>query len=146
MALGFWQGLFWAQLGTLIGNYILFVVARAVGGEWLRHVVRKRVPVSEKVFKKGMAGVILARQLPVPGVVVNLGFGLVSVRHRDFLLGTLIGQLPQAIPCTLIGAGALKSSFALSLGWFGVAVVLAVLLWAGLKKWLSRSRLQDQES
>ncbi|MGA2660423.1 MAG: hypothetical protein ABSH34_23230 [Verrucomicrobiota bacterium] len=27
MALGFWSGLLWAQLGTLLGNYATFLVA-----------------------------------------------------------------------------------------------------------------------
>jgi uncharacterized membrane protein YdjX (TVP38/TMEM64 family) len=139
MALGFWSGLLWVQLGTLLGNYALFLVARLGGGDWVRRYVEKRGKLAALIQREGVTGVILARQLPVPGLLVNLGFGLVSIRHRDFLLGTVIGQLPEAVPCTMIGAGVLKASFAKSAGWIGLAVILAVLAWLGLRRVL-RSR------
>jgi uncharacterized membrane protein YdjX (TVP38/TMEM64 family) len=89
--------------------------------------------------------VILARQLPVPGLFVNLGFGLFSIRHRDFLLGTAIGQLPEAIPCTLIGAGVLKGSFGKSAGLIGLAVAFAVIVWISVR-WMLRSEAAHEKA
>ena len=139
LVMGFWWGLLLAQLGTLLGNYALFLVARRGGGDWVRRYVAKRGRVASLIHEEGVVGVILARQLPVPGMLVNLVFGLLSIKHRDFLLGTLIGQLPEAIPCTLIGAGVLKASPAKSAGLIGLAVALAVIVWVGLR-WLVRRR------
>jgi len=139
MTLGFWQGLLWTQLGTLLGNYILFLVARTGGGEWMRHLVSKRARLSDLLQKDGITGVILARQLPIPGLFINLGFGLISIRQRDFLLGTIIGQLPAAIPCTLIGAGVLKDSFSKSIGLIGLAVAAAIVLFIGFRAFLRRT-------
>jgi uncharacterized membrane protein YdjX (TVP38/TMEM64 family) len=139
MALGFWQGLLWTQLGTLLGNYVLFMAARAGGGGWVRGFVNKRASLAELLDKEGIAGVILARQLPVPGLVINLALGLVSIRHRDFIIGTVIGQLPAAIPCTLIGAGALKDSFGKSAGFVALAGALALAGWIGLR-WFLRAQ------
>lgn len=140
MAMGFWWGLIWAQLGALLGNYALFVVARVSGGDWVRRYVHKREKWAGLIHKEGITGVILARQLPIPGMLVNLVLGLLALRHRDFLLGTLIGQLPEAIPCTLIGAGAGKASLAKSAGFIGLAVVFAVLVWVGLRWWAHKRR------
>ncbi len=140
MAMGFWWGLLWAQLGTLIGNYGLFLVARTGGGDWVRRYLAKRGRLAGLIREGGAVGVILARQLPVPGMLVNLAFGLLSIRHRDFLLGTLLGQLPEAIPCTLIGAGAVKASLGKSVGLIGLAVALAILVWVGLHWWVRRRR------
>ncbi len=140
MAMGFWWGLLWAQIGALLGNYVLFVVARVSGGDWIRRYVHKRERLAGLIHKEGITGVILARQLPVPGMLVNLVLGLLALRHRDFLLGTLIGQLPEAIPCTLIGAGAGKASLAKSAGFIGLAVVFAVLVWVGLRWWAHKRR------
>jgi uncharacterized membrane protein YdjX (TVP38/TMEM64 family) len=134
MALGFWSGLLWTQLGTLTGNYVLFLVARKGGGDWVRRLLGSRPGLTALMHEEGLMGVILARQVPVPGFVVNLALGLVSVRQRDFLIGTAIGQLPQAIPCTLIGAGAMKGSFATSAGLIALAVALAVAVWLILKR------------
>ncbi len=139
MALGFWWGLLWTQLGTLLGNYALFLVARWGGGEWVRRYVARRSRLASLIHEEGILGVILARQLPVPGMLVNLAFGLLSLRHRHFILGTLIGQLPEAIPFTLIGAGVVKASLAKSAGLVGLAVALAALVWFGLR-WFARKR------
>jgi uncharacterized membrane protein YdjX (TVP38/TMEM64 family) len=53
---------------------------------------------STSLQSRGALGVVLARQLPLPGLVINLACALVPIGHWDFLLGTFVGQLPQAIP------------------------------------------------
>jgi uncharacterized membrane protein YdjX (TVP38/TMEM64 family) len=131
MALGFWSGLVWAQLGTLLGNYATFLVARFAARQWAEHYLSKRGKLHTLVQREGIAGVILARQLPVPGLLVNLACALFPLRHRDFLIGTLLGQLPEAVPCTLIGAGALKGA-----GLIGLGVAVAVVAWIGLRRLL----------
>lgn len=140
MALGFWSGLLWAQLGTLLGNYVLFVIVRAGGRDWVERVVSKRAGLHSTIQQRGALGVVLARQLPLPGLVINLTCALLPIRHVDFLLGTIIGQLPQAIPCTLIGAGALEPSFKKSIGLIGLAVIASVFAWFGLRYALRRGR------
>jgi uncharacterized membrane protein YdjX (TVP38/TMEM64 family) len=139
MALGFWSGLFWTQLGTLMGNYITFTVARRGGRAWAERFLARRGKLKQLLRQEGVSGVILARQLPVPGLLINLACGLFCSRQRDFLIGTVIGQLPEAIPCTLIGAGILQSSFKRSFGLIALAVVAVVVAWLGLR-WFMRVR------
>jgi uncharacterized membrane protein YdjX (TVP38/TMEM64 family) len=141
MALGFWSGLIWAQLGTLVGNYASFVVIRALGRNWAHSMLSRRPLLQrtiQQIQQKGALGVVLARQVPLPGVLINLACALLPISHFDFVLGTLIGQLPQAIPCTLIGAGVLQASFKKSISVIGLAVVIAVLAWFGLRFTLRR--------
>ncbi len=138
MALGFWQGLLWAQLGTLMGNYAVFTVARLGGNDWAEVYLARHLKLKTLIGENGLSGVILARQLPLPGLVINLACGVFSIRRRDFLIGTVIGQLPEAIPCTLIGAGILEASFARSLGLICLAVALAVAAWIGVRWGLRR--------
>ena len=145
MAFGFWSGLLWAQLGTLVGNYILFVVARAGGRDLAQRFLDRRARFKGLIEQQGALGVILARQLPLPGLLVNFACALLPISHFDFLLGTAIGQLPQAIPSTLIGAGALQQSFTRSLSLIGLAVIFAVLAWIGLRFVLKRI-LQRKET
>jgi uncharacterized membrane protein YdjX (TVP38/TMEM64 family) len=139
MALGFWSGLLWTQLGTLLGNYLVFLLARRGGRDWAQRYLSKRGSLHSFVHQEGMTGVILARQLPLPGLIVNLACALLPIRHRDYLLGTLVGQLPAAVPCTLIGAGALQASPARSAGVITLAVIAAVAAWIGLR-WLLRQQ------
>ncbi|HLH52971.1 MAG TPA: VTT domain-containing protein [Verrucomicrobiae bacterium] len=142
MTLGFWAGLFWAQLGTLIGNYALFLVARELGGDWAPRIVGDRKRMLAALQQRGALGVFLARQLPLPGVLINLACALLPIRQTDFVVGTVIGQLPQAIPCTLIGAGVLQASFRGSIGLIGLAVVLSVAAWFGVRWALRRKAVQ----
>jgi uncharacterized membrane protein YdjX (TVP38/TMEM64 family) len=146
MALGFWSGLLWAQVGTLVGNYVLFLVIRALGTDWGRRLLSKRATLRATVQQRGALGVVLARQLPLPGLVVNVACALLPIRHVDFLLGTIIGQLPQAIPWTLIGAGLLQPSLRRSIGVMGLAVAIAIAAWFGLRYTLDQraSGLRDQ--
>ena len=139
MALGFWSGLFWAQIGTLLGNFATFSVVRRFGREWADHWVRPRLGMLRAFEERGATGVFLARQLPLPGLLVNLGCALLPIRAGDFLLGTILGQLPQAIPCTLIGAGVLQASFKKSIGLIGLAVVVAFAAWFGVRCAFRRS-------
>jgi uncharacterized membrane protein YdjX (TVP38/TMEM64 family) len=138
MALGFWSGLLWAQLGTLAGNYALFLLVRAGARDWAERVLSKRAKVRAMVQLQGMWGVFVARQLPLPGLVINLACALLPLRHRDFLLGTVVGQLPQAIPWTLIGAGALQESFGRSMGVIGLAVAVSIVAWLIARSLLRR--------
>ncbi len=136
MALGFWSGLLWAQLGTLLGNYATFLVARFGARHWAQRYLWRHARLQGWVRREGIAGVILARQLPMPGLLINLGLGLLPIRQRHFLLGTALGQLPEAVPCTLIGAGALQASAARSAGLVGLGAAAAVLVWVGLRRFL----------
>lgn len=141
MALGFWSGLFWAQLGTLAGNYVLFLAARFFLHDWaVRLLAHRGRGLHDLVRQDGVAGVILARQVPVPGLLINLACGLLPLRQRQFLIGTVIGQLPEAIPCTLFGAGALGGSFKRSAALIGLSVAAGVVLWLALRWWLGRRR------
>jgi len=140
MALGFWSGLFWAQLGTLLGNYVLFLVARGFGRDWAARIVRKRAGLLRLSQERGTTGVFLARQLPLPGLIINLLCAVLPIRQRDFLLGTILGQLPQAIPFTLMGAGLLQASFEKSIALIGLAVVVAFAAWFVVGQALRRSR------
>jgi uncharacterized membrane protein YdjX (TVP38/TMEM64 family) len=140
MALGFWSGLFWAQLGTLLGNYALFVLARAVGRDRAQRFLSRRAGLKITIQQRGALGVFLARQIPMPGLVINLACALLPIRHLDFIIGTVIGQLPLAIPFTLIGAGVLQPSFKKSVSLIGLAVFASFLIWFGLRYALRRLR------
>jgi uncharacterized membrane protein YdjX (TVP38/TMEM64 family) len=138
MALGFWPGLLWAQLGTLLGNYAVFLLVRWHGRGWAEPYVSRRGRLHRLIRQEGITGVVLARQVPVPGLLINVACGLLPLRHRDYLIGTALGQLPEAVPCTLIGAGVIAASFAKSVGVIGLAVLLALVLWLALRYAMAR--------
>ena len=122
---GFWNGLPLAVCGSLIGSYLAFRVARWAGREWLVQRFAHR-PMFRRVAgtKSSVTSVALMRCLPLSNLIINLAFAVSSVRDRVFLLGTLIGFLPQGVIAVLVGAGVADD-----VAWEGVAQLsLAALL------------------
>ncbi len=129
MAFGFIWGLLWTQIGTLLGFYAAFLFIRWGGRDLILRYIPKLEQLARRFKHSGLPAVILIRQLPVNGFFMNLLLGLLPISHVDFLLGTTIGILPEAIPCTLIGSGAAQITFGRGFSYMTVAIVLLVLFW-----------------
>ncbi len=126
---GFWAGLLLTTLGTLAGHYATFLFIRWGGRAWVLHRWPKLRRWAEIIDDQGVVGVILVRQLPTHAMLTNLCLGLSQVKHRDFLIGTAIGLLPEAIPATLVGAGLVKASLKDSAGYLVIAVAAFAAIW-----------------
>ena len=137
---GFWPGLLISQGGTLLGYYTLFLFVRWGGRDVVLHKWPKLRKWADLVQDQGMLGVVLARQVPIHGTLVNLCLGLTRLRHRDFLIGTTIGLFPEAIPVALIGAGLRKDSLQGSIIYITIAVVAFAVLAMGLRYMLRKMR------
>jgi uncharacterized membrane protein YdjX (TVP38/TMEM64 family) len=135
MAFGFWQGLLWAQLGTMLGYYATFLFVHWCGRDFIVRKWPRLSHYTRLTRKKGMISVLLVRQLPITGFYINLLLGLIPLSHADFLLGTFIGILPAAVPATLVGSGAT----AFSSGESKMYAFLAIA--GGLALWLLAGRL-----
>jgi uncharacterized membrane protein YdjX (TVP38/TMEM64 family) len=133
MALGFWWGLPIVLFGSLAGYYAIFLFIRWGGRDWaIRHwpTLRKWANL---VHDHGTLGVVLVRQLPIHGSLINLALGLSNVKHRHFLLGTLIGSLPEAIPATLAGAGLVRPSIQATASYLAIAMACLAAIWIGYR-------------
>lgn len=126
---GFWGGLVTSTAATVaayVGSF-LFLRGRLADRE-----EPYELP-SQLAFLRhdpGIAGVILTRLLPVPGLVGTVALSLSPVRKRAFVLGSLIGLVPEAVPLILLGAGLLDGS-PRHLAWLSAAalgIVLACVL------------------
>jgi uncharacterized membrane protein YdjX (TVP38/TMEM64 family) len=96
--------------------------------------------LSRRLAEKGILAVVTVRVLPVaPFSIVNMIAGATHIRARDFLIGTVIGELPGLIALSIFidqitstvknpGPG----SYAL-LG--GSAIVIMGVVWM-LRRWL----------
>lgn len=140
MLFGFYQGLLYSVTGTIIGYYVVFSVVRRVGRTYIVSRYPKIDQLTRLLKRGGIPGVILARQLPIHGMVINLILGLSPVRQLDFLVGTAIGLIPEAIPFTLIGKGVKQESLGQSIVYIVIAVVILAVLWLGLKLWNEKKK------
>jgi uncharacterized membrane protein YdjX (TVP38/TMEM64 family) len=129
MTLGFWRGLLLGELGTVLGYYGVFLFIRWGGREWALHRWPKLQKWADLVRGQGILGVILLRQIPIHGTLMNLGLGISRIKHRHFLIGTAIGVIPESIPATLVGTGLGKGSAKAIGGYLALAAVAFALIW-----------------
>ncbi len=132
-------GLVSSLAGALAGAYATFALARWGGREAGLERWPKLRRFSSLLSRQGMIPVLLARQLPLSSFFINLLLGLSAVRNRDFLLGSIIGFLPEAIPAALIGAGLVQGDLANTLKYLLIAGLLFVTLAYLLRVYLKRA-------
>lgn len=137
LVFGFWGGLWWSLLGSLLGSYAAFRAARWGGREWLIERLGSR-----RFFKRlthaepTITSVLAIRMLPVSNGLINVGLALSRVSSRDFLIGSLIGFLPQGVVAVVVGSGLSKE-----IPWAGGAQIgIAGVLLFAIYFWASRRR------
>jgi len=149
LAFGFWQGLMLTQFGTVLGFYGTFLFVRWSGREIILRKWPRLKRYTELSRRRGIITVLLIRQLPITGFYINLLLGLLPLSHADFLLGTIIGILPEAVPATLVGASTVHFSTTQSVLFTGLAIAAFVLIWtfAGrmLRSFLLKNRQEAAE-
>jgi uncharacterized membrane protein YdjX (TVP38/TMEM64 family) len=145
-AFGFWEGLLLSLCGSLLGSFIAFRTVRWGGRGWLaarfghRRFLRYVVATQPTVWS-----VALIRFLPVSNAVLNVGLALSRTGNRAFLLGTLIGFLPQGVVAALVGSGMADGrAWEGSMQFGAVAGVVVVLLVCSVQ--LARWSLRRQRA
>ncbi|HSI33048.1 MAG: TVP38/TMEM64 family protein [Phycisphaerae bacterium] len=129
MALGFWWGLALTQAGALLGYYGVFCFVRWGGRDWVLRRWPALCKLADRLQDHGVAGVFLVRQVPVHGSLTNLCLGLSNVKHGQFLIGSALGLLPEAVPVALVGAGLVRGSLTDALPYLAAAGVALAVLW-----------------
>ncbi len=130
MIFGFTYGLLWTQIATLSGYYVTFVFVRWGGRAYVLRRWPKLRHMHAILEKHAAWKIIVLRQVPITGAITNCYLAMSPIKHVEFLLGTAFGLLPQAIPATLVGSSAVKTSPAQQILFLGLALVVfaAVLM------------------
>ena len=129
MIFGFWSVCCSHSSARCWGIMRCFFFVRWGGREWALHRWPKLRKWADLMHDQGVVGVILVRQLPAHAMLLNVALGLSHVKHRHFLLGTIIGVLPEALPATLVGAGLVKASLKDSAGYLALAAGALAFIW-----------------
>lgn len=106
-AFGLAEGLALAELASIIGCAGCFSYARLLGRDLVRHRFAERLAkLDEFLHDQPLTMTMLVRFLPVGNnLLTNLLAGVSSVRAIPFLIGSLIGYLPQTAIFALLGSG-----------------------------------------
>ncbi|MCA1977854.1 MAG: VTT domain-containing protein [Thiobacillus sp.] len=133
-AFNVWLGTLLGTLAALLGCALSFAYARFFGRELLRARLGKRAHRFDRfIHHHPVSMTVLIRLLPVgSNILTNLAAGISSIRLRHFLLGSMIGYVPQTLIFALVGSGVhldpvLKIGLAVAL--FLVSAVLGLYLY-----------------
>jgi len=143
LAFGPWWGFWYALIGMTLSAMLTFGVGRLLGRRLMDRLSGSRVyRVSLALASRGILAVATLRILPVaPFSIVNAIAGASHIRTRDFLIGTVLGELPGLMGISLFisqitetirhpGAGSIALLAAIA----GILLLSAV----GLGRWLAR--------
>ena len=135
---GFAGGALVSLASGISGSYGAFLIARWGGREWAeRKLAGARKNLKDVLTRPTIGSIFVARQLPVPGIVVNVAIGMLPTRHSTFLLGTALGYLPSTAIVALAGSSLGKESLAVAMTQVTLAMAALGALAAGLM-WLRR--------
>lgn len=125
---GVWWGIFYTWIGAMLGALVVFFAARYLGAKVLQAFVSadRLKQVDDWVSKRGAMGLLMARMVPLPFIVVNYAAGVMrSVRVGDYVWTTGVGLLPYDLGAALVFLGFSKRFMV----WLVVGAVAVVGIW-----------------
>jgi len=143
-AFGVLKGVLWVSVGANLGASAGFWIARRLGRSALEGILGPRLGAFDRITgAAGFTGVLTLRLLPVaPFSLLNLAFGLTTIRWADYALATVIGIIPGTVIYVFF-ADALLSGSASAGHQARVRALAAGLLLAAfslLTRWMLRRR------
>jgi len=105
---GFWVGMLLLSIGATLGGFASFFISRALGREWVAHLVArnpKYAAIDDAVGREGWKIVLLTRLSPgLPFTVLNYFFGITKVSFASFATASYAGMIPRFIMYAYAGS------------------------------------------
>lgn len=138
---GFFNGLIWSWLTSIIAAGIWFFGSRYFFNDWVQKKTNPELLL--KMEKNGLLFVFQARIIPfVPTSLINILSGLSSIKFKHFMMGTMGGNLLFFFVLSLIPAGVMEGDMEQNI-LLGIALVLVgvVVVYRFKKKQRRRKEL-----
>lgn len=106
-AYGLWLGFLYSWLGTVLGNVLVFLLARRFGRR-VHHYLSRKYPKADHFFgwieRKGFTPLFLLFCFPfTPSVFVNLASGVSAVPKRIFIAAAMLGKAVMVFMMSFVG-------------------------------------------
>lgn len=123
---GFAKGLALSFLGTTLSAVLTFFLSRYLLHDFVHRQAAGRYPLIEKALEgRGWNFVLFLRVVPaIPFDFVGYLAGASRIRFRDYLIGTILGELPGAVVLVLFGASLDRVGSAMFYASLALAVVV----------------------
>lgn len=134
-----WEVFIYSMIGGIIASSIGFVVARWLAQDWIRKRLPQRFIRWEKRFvDHALLSTIALRLVTGYAPAADWFLGILKIRWREFLIGTIIGLIPTAFLFAYYGDDTVR--------WIQNAPVIAlavsialILLISGFKRYKKRT-------
>ena len=138
LVFGLLRGIFLALLAALLGSTVIFLLTKWLGRPLFKQKIGEYLKAIENHSKTdGFLMVIVLRQLPLTSLLINVLIGLTSISPGIFVLGSIVGLLPEIIIFALFGSS-LHADFVLRVS---IASTLWILLIVLIRLFFRRSPL-----
>ena len=138
LVFGLFGGILLALVAALLGSTIIFLLTKWLGRPLFKQKVGGYLKAIENHTKAdGFLLVIIMRQLPLTSLLINVLIGLTSISLGIFLLGSIVGLLPETIIFALFGSS-LQERFVLRIA---IASSLWIILILIIRLFFRRSPL-----
>lgn len=134
---GVWPGALMALIGTNLWAHLQFAIGRYFSdGAIVRFMERqpKLKVIREELDQGGVLATVLIRQFPLPFIGVNVSAGMSPIPFKKWVIGNMIGLVPNCIIYTLLADAflspieGLRTQAVLKALAAGVAVISLTLL------------------
>ncbi|MGH7257939.1 MAG: VTT domain-containing protein [Nitrospiraceae bacterium] len=142
LAFGPLQGFFYSFAGMTFSAILTFYLGRVFGQRLVDRISPRLHRLSVRLAEKGVLAVVTVRVLPVaPFTIVNMVAGATRIRTKDFVVGTIIGELPGLIALSIFVDQITTTIKSPGPGSYAVLAVTAVAIVAVawmLRHWLTQ--------
>lgn len=146
---GFAWGMLWNWLGVVGASVAGFLLAKALGREFVERLGGDKVKRAETVLhRRGFLPLVAIRFLPIPFSLVNASAAVVGVRLPKFVAATALGVAPPVVILTYFAAALLaaatgeRGAIAGQLAIVSASMAFLVFLPIGVRRRLRRRRLR----
>lgn len=142
LAFGPLHGFVYSFVGMTLSALVTFGIGRLVGRQLVERWSARLSRLSRNVATKGVLAIVAVRVIPVaPFSVINMIAGATHIRTKDFLLGTVLGELPGLLAIAIFVDQVTTALHNPGLGSYmvlaGSVIVIIGAVW-GLRRWLAR--------
>ena len=128
LAFGLFWGILLALLAALLGAIIVFLLTKWLGRPLFKQKVGAYLKAIEDHSRTdGFLMVVILRQLPLTSLLINVLIGLTSISMGIFVLGSIVGLLPETIIFALFGSS-LHESFIMRVSIASTLWILLIVL------------------
>ncbi|MGX7112001.1 TVP38/TMEM64 family protein [Gemella cuniculi] len=111
VAFGFVEGSLLTFLGASINCYLMFILSRRFGREYVRNYLEKKMKPEHhaRIFgvsdEKLMMSLVILRLIPlVPYNMINYGYGLTNISLTKYMVASVLGIIPGTVVFLNFGA------------------------------------------